>query len=541
MESQRLSIKSPLIGNMLALFWSILTVFIVVMVLGLGGHIFNVDERELLYSVADRFAGVPSTSLAWPASTIQLLLVPFLLLAGCFGVLQDRSPSGFTRVVSDLYGDPHQWMIFSRFLLLLVYFLLCWNICKVVLKKLNPAVLLPLLGIASAPIFMKQGIIFGGDVLGMLSCTLAACILLTSEGRRPEIIKSSILLGISIASRATFGLYFPLFLMLILLLSRKDEVWKDEGSAVLKRLIWCGTIVTASFVAVCPYAWTDPLRMVKSVLGNAGRSGESVQLAERLTDAFFQIGPVFWLIVLVAVFYGSWKGKTISFICLGFGLALLAVLCKVGVIFDRYFLLLMPAFFAATFTSGVEVKFSQIRVATASIALGSLLQLTAFVLPILTGAVERNHQERAFRSYLSQIAETETVYVDFAVIQHVDMRVFATDSLNSQIKITANGLMNTVIRGQVPRANSYVSTFGVPWNFVEDELALQARLNAVAVPIRKGASVELYANDSSMNERYNLPGLPNGENQGLIVSSIPIQEYGSPKLRIGDELFLYER
>ena len=45
-------------------------------VLVLEGAILNTDETEMTFSVLDRFLGLPSTSLAWPGGTLQLLSLP---------------------------------------------------------------------------------------------------------------------------------------------------------------------------------------------------------------------------------------------------------------------------------------------------------------------------------------------------------------------------------------------------------------------------------------------------------------------------------
>ena len=78
--------------------------------------IFNVDELEMTLSSLDRFLGVPSTSLAWPGGSLQMLAIPMILIDLRFPVTQD----GFVAYLSHLYREPWHTVRLMRLLVIFV-------------------------------------------------------------------------------------------------------------------------------------------------------------------------------------------------------------------------------------------------------------------------------------------------------------------------------------------------------------------------------------------------------------------------------------
>ena len=78
------------------------------------GVLFNVDELEMTLSVLDRFLGVPSTSLAWPGASLQLLSMPLLLVHYMVGTAYPISQEGFVGYLAHSYREPWQAVALVR-------------------------------------------------------------------------------------------------------------------------------------------------------------------------------------------------------------------------------------------------------------------------------------------------------------------------------------------------------------------------------------------------------------------------------------------
>lgn len=142
----------------------------------LDGELFNLDEVEMAWSVLDRALGVPSTTLAWPNSLLQLLsLVPTLAaqLATPLGIpLGTQWNDGLDALVHGLalgYRVPWRSVLVVRGVVAAAFTLATglwfWVLLRGGMKRLD-ALLLVLLG-TSVPLLWLTSLTAKGEGLAV--------------------------------------------------------------------------------------------------------------------------------------------------------------------------------------------------------------------------------------------------------------------------------------------------------------------------------------------------------------------------------------
>jgi hypothetical protein len=79
-------------------------------------HLFATDELALLFATMDRFLGVPSNVLIWPAGPIQMLSVPVFLADFVVASHLRPSPSSYLVYWSELFREPWYALLLVRLL-----------------------------------------------------------------------------------------------------------------------------------------------------------------------------------------------------------------------------------------------------------------------------------------------------------------------------------------------------------------------------------------------------------------------------------------
>jgi hypothetical protein len=237
------------------------------------GMIINIDEIDMALSVLDRFLGIPSTSLAWPATTLQLLVLPvvsidFLLQAGLA-----LSPATFLDYLAQMYREPwyviHLTRLVGAVLSSLGIALLLLPLVQTTRSRLAavPGVLI----IAMQPLLWLHACSAIGDALAVgFACASVAC--LVGHPTRQHAAWAGAMLGLALASKVTIA-YLLLFVLPILAAPAQHR---------LQRLLLFGGCAGLAFVLACPYVWTDPVRLAKSIIGNVARTGEPMGLGQAL-------------------------------------------------------------------------------------------------------------------------------------------------------------------------------------------------------------------------------------------------------------------
>ncbi|MBI4887710.1 MAG: glycosyltransferase family 39 protein [Acidobacteria bacterium] len=238
------------------------------------GHLYNVDEAEMVSSTIDRFLGVPSTSLAWPGSLLQLAAVPAVAVqigvhcAEVGGVADlDCVASGAGRLYLAPWPTLTAMRVFSA-LLASMGPLLVFACCREMGAGIGGAVAGASI-LALSPLFWQHGATATGDAASV-SLGLGSLLLALKGAGRPvrAAAWSGCFAGAALAAKFT-ALTLTLAAGLVVAVRRPQRLpavaaWTAGAAGV--------------GAALCPYVWIDPLRVVKSALGSTSAGGSAGQI-----------------------------------------------------------------------------------------------------------------------------------------------------------------------------------------------------------------------------------------------------------------------
>lgn len=253
----------------------------------LSGELRLVDEVELTLTTLDRLLGLPTTSLAWPATFVQLVTLPFQLLLHVAAAL----PNGWNDIALE-FGETYRapaTAVFLQRVVTLTLFSAAASAWVPVLVRRGASPLTAALAVfvgALQPLVWFHSFIGTGEGLGMalvLEAFRAAV-----DGRRNGEMWAGILMGFALASRLTL---LPCVVLL--------ACWVRDGRALVR----LSAAVTLGFVFACPSAWMEPVRLLKSIVGNSMRPGG----ASATNPAALLLSgapPASWAFLLI---YSGWR------------------------------------------------------------------------------------------------------------------------------------------------------------------------------------------------------------------------------------------
>jgi hypothetical protein len=295
------------------------------------GFLFNVDELELVRSVVDRFLGLPSTTLAWPASPLQMAGVVFVAFGAVLAPV--TSPSALADYLSRLYLDAGGLLAGLRLLTTIVMSIAFASY----FAQLRAAGRGRLFSIGTTLVFATTPLAFiystqaVGDGLAFSLLLLSGLWLDRQSCDRREVVAGA-LFGLALACKFTVALALPLIVAMLVSPARNDR-------SRMRALLAFVAAAAIALVLACPYLWLDPMRLAKSTLGNIGRAGDALGFASaswQLLSAVSAPMAVLGLTGLARLSFGRRLG-----VALGGGASivlLLVITANAGVVYDRYYL-----------------------------------------------------------------------------------------------------------------------------------------------------------------------------------------------------------
>jgi hypothetical protein len=270
---------------------------VVLIVFPPAGGFYDQDELDMVNSALDRFLGVPSVALAWPGSTLQLLSAPVYglwLLGACLPSGREAmNLSCLATGLGRLYLDP-SGALQVMCLLSAVIGSATPVLVGLIVRRLGGAIapaLIAALWVATLGLLGRHAAMATGDAAS-ISFSLAALFVALTPGRRwRSSVLAGLLVGAALSSKVTVvGLACASGLALLLRPARLGE----RGAAFAG---WAAG-ATIGFVALCPYVWVDPIRFLKSTLGNLTRSDEAGGGSSPLASLVYTVlGPRAWLVL----------------------------------------------------------------------------------------------------------------------------------------------------------------------------------------------------------------------------------------------------
>lgn len=295
------------------------------------GLLFNVDELELVRSIVDRFIGVPSTSLAWPGSLLQMVGVAGVALGAVF--VPVTSPDALATYLSGLYLDGSGLLDFLRFVTACVmaggfafYYLCMRERGRDRLFSVGTTLIF-----ATTPIAALYATYAVGDGLAFTLVLLCGLWLESRPGPRREWIAGG-LFGLALAAKFTAVLALPW--IVVSLIARASD-----AKSARTRLFAFATAGLFALLLACPYLWLDPLRVAKSVLGNVGRDGDALGLVSSLWELVSALSAPMAVLGVTGIGHlVSARRFSLAFGALTSLALLVLVTANAGVVYDRYYL-----------------------------------------------------------------------------------------------------------------------------------------------------------------------------------------------------------
>jgi hypothetical protein len=306
------------------------------LIMGTPDSLLNDSELEMTFAALDRFLGVPSAVLIWPAGLLHILAVPLFLGDFIFSPHCSASPAAFVAYLSEMYRQPWHALLLIRLTVVLTS-----SLSLAALHQPFSAILenrfsglLAVIGLSTVPIFWSHSHAGVPDsvAFGLAAASLAPLLVRPVNDRR--IAMSGLLAGLAVASKVTVIPLLP-FVIAVALQHCVGSKWRS----LLKLSLFLGV----GFAVGCPYLWTDPVRFAKTVLGNAARNGMPMGFGNALLTTL-DVLPVWFCTMLIAgfvllaikrqgwLFAGAIASSALT----------IKIVAGAGVTFPRYLLPLAP-------------------------------------------------------------------------------------------------------------------------------------------------------------------------------------------------------
>lgn len=510
--------------SLLVLIGVLTSLFVVNYLFGAGNQFLNVDEIELMRSVSDRFLGVPQTSLAWPATTIQLILMPIVASFAVFSVIANGGEAGLNKFLSEYIYASDTYSVPLRAVLTLTIILILSIVTRKVIahesrgRWLNVTLLL-----CCSPIFISYSYMISGDGFAAVLALCSIVAVLSYNGNCLYLVAAGALFGATVGCRATFLVYVPLIFVLVVEAQRRTGIRNPYA------MIWFISSIAVSLLIFLPSLWVDPVRLAKSILGNAGREGEGYVLIERYFNALLQIGPFGLLVMLWSILKSQAENRFITMSLAIYAVVLMACINVLGVVYDRYYLMIVPLVLGSIFASGVEVFLlnSNKLIQAYKVAVSVVIFTSLYFVSNLNRSVVYHLNDPG--SDLTQSPNGQVVWVDLVLLNQLDMRIFDSESISEVMRQVLSGHSRSVISGKVGFSSGQ-STYGLPFAFSEDEMALVARLKTAQRLGTGKLNLRVYGK-GILAERYGVGQNPPPAGQGEIVLSLDDTGLGSGEVK----------
>ncbi len=506
----RLSLRG--VGLVALCYGVILVTRLILIVLPPSAEVYTVDEWTMTLACLDRFLGVPSVVLMWPASTLQLLFVPVAVV----DMLIEYGPTGRVAEVltnlSDYLGQsylhPERPLLMLRLITsslsstapILLYVLMMR------LFRSRAAATFAGISLAVHPLFLQQSAMATGDTLS-LTLTLACLVCLAGGRETRHVFWAGALFAAATASKITVVGLVVIPLGLIFHIHAIGLVGRLRLTAIF---VGGGVL---GFFLTCPYAWIDPIRLAKAVMGASLRPGSSIGVGGVLDVVYgaggvgIALGGLLAVVGFILLTLDSryrWLGLGL----LGAVLAVAAPIAKTGVVYPRYTLpLLVPIFLGAGFA--IQWACSKLdesaRLGRVPIAMLVTLVVVGSLGYRAAADEMRVRQPDALVEALqavNRLPVSTVVYAPVEVFYFWHHRMDFSSQVYGRIATRAHGNLSDPIntlnflfsRGVDQSAASLVN------NFSEDEQAASARLRLMAA----------HASDDGREARFYVPDASSG-------------------------------
>jgi hypothetical protein len=337
-----------------------------------SGMFYNIDELEMTLSSLDRFLGVPSTSLQWPGSVLQMLLLPvlavdFLVRGGAGGGI-GIALGHFAVYISRAYANPIHSVMLLRVLVAVIGStapVFAFLISSIVNDSLYAAWLCSAI-VALTPVFARQSAMAMGEAVAV--SFVFSAVYVTLRYRTRAAFLAGFLFAAALAARITVAGAIILPALLLAFDGIEPLRTRVKGVAIFLAATVFG------FLFWCPFVWTEPLRFSKALLGHV-RQQPALNLgafAKTWTEGMGISLSVLALVSLAggiaALLFSRRKAPAAAALLAALAISF-PLLSSGNDVFPRYFLPLLPC---VAFLAAVTLKSDQYRNHAALLVLFSI-------------------------------------------------------------------------------------------------------------------------------------------------------------------------
>jgi len=473
-----------------------------------AGHFdrYDIDEHELILSCIDRLLGIPSTSLAWPATTWQMISL-ISILVDFITSGPELSKENISIYVAHLYRDPGPIINTLRLLSSIVFsvsFALLYIPFKIISSS-SIAAITGVIAIGTLPLCLSLSLIVTGDALSLsfVAMGFSLYFLTVQKKNRPSLC--GFIFGAAIATKITALLALPFMILLIGDRRVRNGTFQVD---VRQFIFW----LAISFCFFNPYIWSDPLRFLKSVIGNLMRTGYGDLHLQELTFHTF-----LWIFFATLGAIGLFrKGYYMLFAgCLLSASILLSVFFfSVPLIRSRYLSpLIIPM--GLLFTMGLAIATSKDHKNWKSASCGRISYLfpgSVLVIILILNFLELSHLIAARQAFADSIKVAQEEVIECArrcrgpiAIHFQDRKLFFKYASGRSLAAIKRTTANVVIANKKstlfgPLTRNFWKVFQPA--FIEDEFALIWRFNAIEAVDGSASFDIVFWAEKELSERF---------------------------------------
>jgi hypothetical protein len=225
--------------------------------------LYNVDELSLALTTLDRWLGLPSMSLAWPAAPSQMLITLILAPQFLLTLAHDRTLGQYAIHLFALYENPSVIIVTLRSLSCVAAIVSAVSLFRI-LRDLSSdcGIALPLAVLwTSLSLFTQLSLTGTSDALSVMFCCLTT-MWLFGQPARP--LLAGLAAAAAISSKVTIALWMgPLIIAALFALGVATSA--PQFARLAAR--FAGAAL-GGLLFFLPFVWTDPLRSLKAIMGN---------------------------------------------------------------------------------------------------------------------------------------------------------------------------------------------------------------------------------------------------------------------------------
>lgn len=465
--------------------------------------LYNVDERETVLSSLDRFLGLPTTALVWPAATQRLIGTPLVAIAYLLENFGNYSQTSIVHYFSHTYRDPNNLIQLMRWFVTLFssisFALLYLPIYKSVQSRL--AAILGVLIVALNPFVWQFSHMAVAPALALSFGCLAFLFLQSSRFQ----LLGFFFTAAMVASRTDFAFLCPFIVF-------SGLPQKNLTTPTWLWLIKASLTLCISYALLNPYIWIDPVRFLKGVLGNVaivstsnGLIGFLSRLVEFVNLPVFILGSVGLLIMFL-------RHKVVSFGLIITLILYVYIFSTADDVLTRYFVpLTLPLAYLGSLSAGYVLTYAERYKVNLLVLISLLLSVVIGILPYYQTLQSHWHLDHNRQEAKKQIETMAGSNDNITVFVAYDQFIGFYSDIASQ-----ESIMN--IRDKIPFNIEDIQQFVkldkdftelIHQSLNEFEQALYGRTNAMALTSVEGPQIDLrlYHNNELVAARYGIYSL----------------------------------